>query len=65
MTEAAFHPSIIIFVIGSLVVLAILLKTGLKRIGLPALVGYLVLGFLLRLAWLNIIKLPEMKSIWN
>lgn len=50
MTEATFHPSVIIFVIGSLVVLAILLKAGLKRIGLPALVGYLVLGFLLRLA---------------
>lgn len=49
MNETAFHPSIIIFIIGCLAVVAILVKAGLERLKLPALVGYILLGFCLRL----------------
>lgn len=44
-----FIPMIIILV-GGIVVLAIFIKAGFKKMGLPALVGYIFLGFLLRLA---------------
>ncbi len=41
--------AIIIMVIGITIVLAILTKSGLQRIGIPALVGFILLGFLIRL----------------
>lgn len=43
------HP-LFILVIGVAMVLAMLIKAGLERIGLPALVGYLALGLGIRLA---------------
>lgn len=39
----------IVLLIGMTIVLSKLLKAGLDRLGVPALVGYLLLGFLLRL----------------
>jgi len=36
--------------IGGVVVLVLLLRPGLERLGVPPLVGYFLLGFLLRLA---------------
>ncbi|MDH3603269.1 MAG: cation:proton antiporter, partial [Candidatus Tectomicrobia bacterium] len=41
---------IVVLLVGATVVLAILVKAGLERIGVPALIGYMGLGFLLRLA---------------
>ncbi|MBE9103003.1 cation:proton antiporter [Vacuolonema iberomarrocanum] len=41
---------LLILLIGLIVVLALLAKAGLERIGLPALVGYIVLGLLLHVA---------------
>jgi Kef-type K+ transport system membrane component KefB len=41
---------LLILLVGLLVVLAILTKAGLERIRVPSLIGYLVLGFLLRVA---------------
>ena len=40
----------ILLLLGAAVLVAILMRTGLGRVGLPALVGYLLLGFCLRLA---------------
>jgi Kef-type K+ transport system membrane component KefB len=40
---------IVILLVGATVVLAILVKASLERIGVPALIGYMGLGFLLRL----------------
>jgi hypothetical protein len=36
--------------IGGIIVIAILLRTGFERAGVPALVGFIALGFLLRVA---------------
>lgn len=47
--ELLTHP-LFILVIGVAMVLAMLVKAGLERIGLPALVGYLLLGVGIRLA---------------
>jgi Kef-type K+ transport system membrane component KefB len=43
------HPWLILC-IGVIIVLAILVKNGLRRLGLPPLVGFIALGFLLNLA---------------
>ena len=43
------HPWLILL-IGVIIVLAILVKSGLRRLGLPPLVGFIALGFLLNLA---------------
>lgn len=44
-TEYALY----MLLVGAIVVLVLLLRSGLQRIGVPPLVGYFVLGFLLRL----------------
>ncbi|HKJ46882.1 MAG TPA: cation:proton antiporter [Balneolales bacterium] len=44
-----FIPMIIL-IVGGIVVAAIFIKAGFKKMGLPALVGYIIIGFLLRLA---------------
>ncbi|MGF1540462.1 MAG: cation:proton antiporter [Pleurocapsa sp.] len=49
MNEVAEVLSLAILLVGVAITLAILIKSGLERIGIPALVGYLALGFLLRL----------------
>lgn len=51
MIQATSEITILVLLFGALVVLAILLKGGLERIGAPPLVGYLLLGLLLR--WLD------------
>jgi len=40
---------LVILLIGTSIVVALLVKSGLETIGLPSLVGYLALGFLIRL----------------
>ncbi len=47
-TEHTF--SLIILIIGIVIVINIFIRSGLKRIGMPGLVGYLVIGLLLRIA---------------
>lgn len=49
MTQAPQEMPLLVLLIGATIVLAILLKFGLGRIGVPASVGYLLLGLLLRL----------------
>jgi Kef-type K+ transport system membrane component KefB len=41
---------LVILLIGATIVLALLVKSGLESIGLPALAGYVTLGFIIRLA---------------
>lgn len=50
MTEYEINYPFVILLIGSVIILTILLKGALQKIGVPPLVGYLVLGFLLSLA---------------
>jgi Kef-type K+ transport system membrane component KefB len=40
---------LVIVLIGTTIVLALLVKSGLESVGLPSLVGYVTLGFLIRL----------------
>jgi len=50
MIENTGNPAHTVLVLGALTVVAMLLKAGMGRIGLPALVGFLSLGLTLRLA---------------
>ncbi len=47
-TEHTF--SLIILIVGIVILINIFIRSGLKRIGVPGLVGYLVIGLLLRIA---------------
>ncbi|MDJ0704985.1 MAG: cation:proton antiporter [Leptolyngbyaceae cyanobacterium MO_188.B28] len=49
MIESETILLLLTLLVGATIVLAILTKAGLERIGAPALVGYLVMGFLMRL----------------
>ncbi|MGK7925792.1 MAG: cation:proton antiporter [Spirulina sp.] len=40
---------LLVLLVGATLILTILIKAGLERVGIPALVGYLLLGFLMRL----------------
>ncbi|WP_066423421.1 hypothetical protein [Anabaena sp. 4-3] len=48
MIEIQTLPFLILLV-GAVITIAILTKAGMSKIGLPALVGYILLGFLFRL----------------
>jgi Kef-type K+ transport system membrane component KefB len=48
MIENNAHPAVTVFIVGTLTVTAMLVKAGLKRIGLPALIGFLAVGLLIR-----------------
>lgn len=50
MTPAEQALLLLILLVGAILVLAILVKAGLEHIGVPALVGYIALGLLLRVA---------------
>ncbi|MFP4119697.1 cation:proton antiporter [Coleofasciculus sp.] len=50
MNESAQTLPLLILLVGAIITISILVKEGMTRLGLPSLVGYLVLGFLLRLA---------------
>lgn len=50
MIESAGNPAHTVLVFGALTVVAMLLKSGLGRIGLPSLIGFLALGLALRVA---------------
>ncbi|MEQ8962903.1 MAG: cation:proton antiporter [Coleofasciculus sp. C2-GNP5-27] len=49
MSESAQTLPLLILLVGAISTISILIKEGMTRLGLPSLVGYLVLGFLLRL----------------
>jgi Kef-type K+ transport system membrane component KefB len=49
MAEQGINLPILILHVGGLIALAILVKSGLKRIGIPSLVGFMALGFFIRL----------------
>ena len=58
MIENQVNHPLVIMLVGFLLVLTILVRNGFTRVGLPPLVGFMVLGFLLNLAdwrfhWLN------------
>jgi len=53
MIEPGFSIPLLILLVGTTVVLVLLAKCGLERIGIPPLIGYLLLGFLFRLADLH------------
>ena len=48
MTQAEQALLLLILVVGAILVAAILIKSGLERIGLPPLIGYILLGVFLR-----------------
>ncbi|MES1943601.1 sodium/hydrogen exchanger [Salinisphaera sp. PC39] len=50
MTEVANLHALMVLLVGLTIVLAPLIKALFRRVGVPALVGFLLLGFLLRLA---------------
>lgn len=50
MSEAHVDYTMMIMMIGILIVLTILIKSWLMRIGIPSLVGFLLVGFFIRLA---------------
>ena len=50
MIESAQTLPLVILLMGVVLTLSILIKTLLAKIGIPALIGYLTLGFLLKLA---------------
>ncbi len=47
---AEFGLLLIVLLVGATIVLTILIKACLERVGIPALIGYLLLGFLLKLS---------------
>ncbi|MGB2855757.1 MAG: cation:proton antiporter [Dehalococcoidia bacterium] len=50
MVEPEFEVTHLILVLGGIILLTILVGSGLKRIGVPSLIGFMILGFLLRVA---------------
>ncbi len=50
MNSHESDPQLLVLLVGAAIVIAILVKSGLERICVPALVGYIVIGFLIRLA---------------
>ena len=64
--EAEFEFMLIILLVGATIVLTILLKASLEWVGIPALIGYLLLGFLMKLADVQGILLSEtMQSVYG
>ncbi len=57
--EAEFGFLLIILLVGATIVLTILLKACLERVGIPALIGYLLLGLLMKLADVQGLLLSE------
>jgi Kef-type K+ transport system membrane component KefB len=49
MVEPEFEITQLILILGGLILLNIVIGAGLKRIGIPSLIGYLVLGLLLNM----------------
>lgn len=49
MIESQVHTIVLLLLVGACIILSMLIKAGFKQMGLPALVGYLALGFMLRL----------------
>lgn len=52
MIESGHDYSFLVLLASAIVVLVIFIKIGLKKIGIPALVGYILLGLGIR--WLNL-----------
>lgn len=50
MSEQGLSYPLLIFLLGGIIVVTICIRSGLRRIGLPSLVGFMLLGLLLRLA---------------
>jgi Kef-type K+ transport system membrane component KefB len=50
LVEPEFEVTHLILVLGGIILLTILVGAGLKRIGVPSLIGFMILGFLLRVA---------------
>ncbi|MDY6916394.1 MAG: cation:proton antiporter [Chloroflexota bacterium] len=50
MIESEQGVLVLISLLGGIIILAILIRAGVRYVGVPALVGFLVLGFVLRLA---------------
>ncbi len=50
MTQAEQALLLLILLVGTIVVTAILVKSGLERIGIPPLIGYILLGVFLGVA---------------
>ena len=64
--EAEFEFLLIILLVGATIVLTILLKACFERIGIPALIGYLLLGFLMKLLDVQGLLLSEtVRSVYG
>jgi Kef-type K+ transport system membrane component KefB len=49
VTEYELDYPVVIFIVGAVVFLVMIIKSGFDRTSVPSLIGYLILGFLLRL----------------
>ncbi len=49
MTDGGSSTSLLILVIGSTIILAMLTRSGFRRVGIPSIVGFIFLGFLIRI----------------
>ncbi len=64
--EAEFGLVLIVLLVGATIVLTILLKACLERVGIPALIGYLLLGLLMKLTDIQGILLsPAVQSFYG
>ncbi|MBD3234465.1 MAG: cation:proton antiporter [candidate division Zixibacteria bacterium] len=50
MTELDINFPLVILLIGAIIIAIHLVKAGIKRIGIPSMVGFMLLGFLIRLS---------------
>lgn len=50
MIESGANPVVTLSMVGALTIVSMLTKSGLARVGLPSLIGFLVLGLLIRVA---------------
>lgn len=50
MAESASSLPLLIMILGGIIVLTILIRAGLKKIGLPSLTGFMALGLFIRIA---------------
>ncbi len=48
MTEADHNLSLLIFILGAIIIFVILIRSGFKRLGVPSIIGFMILGFVIK-----------------
>lgn len=49
MTDGGSSTSLLILVIGASIILTMLIRSGFRRVGIPSIIGFIFLGFLIRI----------------